>query len=146
MKRVFMLNSKGYDAHADRIAVLARGNRERERTTSRNTVASMTRWWLILLGLVFATTACGGGDKPKRDTYAHASQAQQQCCEHLGGPGRDQCLGSLVTVDDPAVATTRANQETYACVSEHFVCDPATGHATQASAQSQLDCIQDLPQ
>ena len=27
---------------------------------------------------------------------------------------------------------------------QHCVCDPAKGHATQASAQAQMDCLQDL--
>jgi hypothetical protein len=130
------------------MAVLIQGNRERERTASRNTVATVTRWWVIVFGLVLGATGCGGGGdrKPHGDTYARASHAQEQCCENLSGPGRDQCLGTLVSVTDPAVAKTDTNQETYACVAEHFVCDPATGHATQQSAQSQLDCIQDLQQ
>jgi hypothetical protein len=143
METASMDNSKAYDWHMGRLTVLARGNRERERTTSRHTVAAISRWWLILIGVVFAA-ACGGSDKPRADTYARASHAQEECCEHLAGDARAQCLGSLVTVNDPAVASTSTNQDTYACVMEHFECDPATGHATQASAQSQLDCIQDL--
>jgi len=71
---------------------------------------------------------------------------QEQCCEHLEGGARDQCLQKIVRVGDPEVAKTKANQQQFACVTEHFVCDPATGHATQASAQAQLDCIQDLEQ
>ena len=146
MEPVQAQDSKSYDRPGPRMAVLVRGNRERERTASRNTVATVTRWWVLVFGLVFAAGACGGGGerKSRRDTYARASNAQQQCCEHLQGAPRDQCLGTLVTVSDPAVATTDTNQETYACVAEHFVCDPSTGHATQQSAQSQLDCIQDL--
>jgi hypothetical protein len=109
-------------------------------------VASVTRWWVLVFGLVFTAAACGGGGerKARGDTYAKAASAQQQCCESLAGAPRDQCLASLVTVTDPAVAGTSTNQDTYACVTEHFVCDPSTGHATQQSAQSQLDCIQDL--
>jgi hypothetical protein len=142
MERNGMQNSKAYDVNTRRLAVLARGDRERERTGSRNTVATFSRWWVIVLGAALA--ACGGGDGKRADMYARASHAQEACCEHLTGAPRDQCLRSLVTVDDPMVASTPTNQDTYACVSEHFVCDPATGHATQASAQSQLDCIQDL--
>ena len=37
-----------------------------------------------------------------------------------------------------------ANQRTFACVQRHFVCEPATGRATAASNQAQLDCITDL--
>jgi hypothetical protein len=143
METAAMLDLKGYDRNAHRIAVLAHGNRERKRTASRNTVASVTRWWVIVIGLVLA--ACGGGDRPK-NAYARASHAQERCCEHLQGPPRDQCLQALVRVEDPAVAATDTNQDTYACVVRHFACDPATGHATQASAQAQLDCIQDLDQ
>jgi hypothetical protein len=135
---------KSYGSAADRIAVLAGGSRERQRTTRSNTVATVTRWWVIVIGIVLAA-GCGGGKK-RGDTYARAEVAQQKCCEHLAGAPRDQCLGSLVRVDDAQVARTSTNQETYACVAEHFVCDPATGHATQVSAQQQLDCIQDLPQ
>ena len=137
-----MQKSKGYDLVTDRLAILARGNRERGRTAGSNTVTSVSRWWVIILGAVLA--ACGGGESHHGDMYARASHAQAECCENLAGDARGQCLGTLVTVDDPAVASTSTNQDTYACVAEHFVCDPASGHATAASAQSQLDCIQDL--
>lgn len=144
MERLSTDYSKTYDIHWERLSLLARGNRERERTTSRNTVAAVSRWWLLVIGL--AAAACGGGGERPKDTYARASHAQAECCEALAGAAREQCLSSLVTVDDPAVADTSTNQETYACVMEHFECDRATGHATQASAQAQLDCIQDLQQ
>lgn len=87
--------------------------------------------------------ACGGGGK-KKDTYARGTHVQEQCCENLSGPGRDECLQKIVRVTDPEVAKTSVNQQQYACVVEHFVCDPTNGHATQASAQAQMDCIQDL--
>lgn len=106
------------------------------------------------LGLVFVaaiallTGACGGGSKTKRaDTYVAATSAQEQCCENLGAGGpRESCLANIVRVPDEGVARSQQNQATYACVQDHFVCDPATGMPTQESAQSQLDCIQDLPQ
>jgi hypothetical protein len=141
MERAGMNNSQAYDQVRDRLVVLARGQRERERTASGNTVAAVSRWWVLVLGMALA--ACGGGGH-RKDAYAKANHAQSQCCEHLSGAARDQCLSDLVTVQDPAVATMPQNQDTYACVQEHFACDPATGHATVASAQSQLDCIQDL--
>jgi len=95
---------------------------------------------LILLG-----AACGGGGSGKStDTYARGTHVQEECCEHLTGPGRDQCLQKIVRVPDPDVAKTSTNQDQYACIVEHFVCDPASGHATQASAQAQMDCLQDL--
>ena len=97
---------------------------------------------LALAAVVFA--ACGGSSKPA-DTYAAGTSAQEACCEHLAGADRDACLGEIVQIDDPGVATSDVNRATYACVRDHFACDAATGHATQASAQAQLDCIQDLP-
>lgn len=145
MERLISDNSRAYDLRAERLATLARGHRERERTRSRHTVASLSRWWVLFI--LAALVGCGGGGGgPRKDAYARASQAQAECCEHLAGDPRAQCLASLVKVDDPAVAETTVNQETYACVLEHFECDPATGHATVASAQSQLECIQDLGQ
>src|SRR5262245_11352531 len=92
--------------------------------------------------LLFA--ACGGGGGKHGDTYARGTEVQEQCCEHLGGPARDGCLQKIVRVSDPDVAKTSSNQQQYACVVEHFDCDPASGHATAASAQAQMDCIQDL--
>jgi hypothetical protein len=108
-------------------------NRERRATPRIATVAIS----LLLL-------ACGGGGGKKKDTYARGTHVQEQCCEHLSGPARDQCLQKIVRVSEPDVASTSANQQQYACIVEHFVCDPAQGHATQASAQAQMDCIQDL--
>ncbi len=98
----------------------------------------------MALGLVLLASACGGGSSKRGDTYVAATSSQEQCCEHLAGGARDNCLASIVRVPDPAVARSPANQDTYACVQEHFACDPASGTATPASAQSQLDCIQDL--
>ena len=104
------------------------------------TVARATR--LAALAILFA--ACGG--RPRGDTYQHATAVEQSCCEHLAGAARDQCLGAVVHVDDPAVATSSTNQQTFACVQDHFVCDASTGRATKQSAQAQLDCIADLDQ
>ena len=106
-------------------------NRERRATAPVATVALS----LLLL-------ACGGGKK--NDTYARGTHVQEECCENLNGPARDECLQKIVRVTDPEVAKTNVNQQQYACIAEHFVCDPAKGHATQASAQAQMDCIQDL--
>jgi hypothetical protein len=108
--------------------------RERLATLARTTVALA-----ILAGLA----ACGGG-KRSGDTYGRAVQVQEQCCENLAGPARDDCLRKIVRVDDPEVQRTSTNQQQYACVVEHFSCDSRTGHATQASAQAQLECLQDL--
>lgn len=108
-------------------------NRERQATPLLATVA-----------LAILAAACGGGGGKSKDTYARGTQVQEQCCENLSGPARDECLKKIVRVDDPEVARTPANQQQYACVVDNFVCDPAAGHATQASAQAQMDCIQDL--
>jgi hypothetical protein len=94
--------------------------------------------------LVASLVACGGGGGKRPDTYARAADVQGDCCQHLSGSARDACLSQVVRVDDPAVAKTAVNQETYSCVVEHFECDAASGHPTQKSAQAQLECIQDL--
>jgi hypothetical protein len=114
-------------------------NRERSVTPG-----STTLYLAVLAGLVSAVLgACGGGAKPKdSNTYAKATSAQQACCEHAGA-NRDGCLKDIVRVEDFA-QQSEANQATYACVVDHFTCDPATGHATPPSAQAQIDCIQDL--
>jgi hypothetical protein len=108
-------------------------NRERRATAGIATVA---------LSLLLLACGCGGGNK--KDTYARGTHVQESCCENLSGSARDQCLQKIVRVNDAEVAKTSVNQEQYACIVEHFMCDPAKGHATQASAQAQMDCIQDL--
>jgi hypothetical protein len=97
-----------------------------------------------LAAFAILLAACGGGHHG--NSYAQATQVEQSCCEHLGGGARDQCLSSLVRVDDPAVQSSRPNQQTFACVQDHFQCDASTGRATKESAQAQLDCIADLEQ
>lgn len=116
------------------------GNRERPDTRQRHTVVIRLRHLLLAASLV----ACGGGGSSKGDTYTRATDVQGTCCEHLAGEGRTQCLQQVVRVDDPGVAKTAINQQTYACVVEHFTCDPASGRPTQQSAQAQLECIQEL--
>ena len=102
---------------------------------------------LATVALGFLAIGCGGGGGGQnKDTYARGTHVQEECCENLQGPARDDCLKKIVRVSDPEVAKTSTNQEQYACVVEHFVCDPQSGHATQASAQAQMDCLQDLQQ
>lgn len=134
---------------------LAGSIREREVTNrpttlvieaSRNLRFSARRWW-IAASLAALLAACGGstgGKKP--DTYARAGDVQGECCQHLQGGARDQCLAGIVRIDDAEVARNETNQATYACVVQHFQCNPETGHPTPQSAQAQLECIQDLPQ
>jgi hypothetical protein len=124
-------------------AVIAGAVREPGTTRHRPTVVTALRWWFALTAASLVLVACspskGGGD-----TYARGTQVQEQCCEHLQGSDRDTCLGEVVRVGDPAASRTATNQQTFACVVEHFVCDPQTGRETQASAQAQLDCTEDL--
>lgn len=93
------------------------------------------------LGVALMLAGCGGKHV---DTYQAATDQQTRCCEHLAGAPRDQCLGEIVAVEDPTVATSSANQRTYGCIQRHFQCDATTGRATPESNQRQLDCIQDL--
>ena len=133
------------DAHLEpdpaKREVIARSLRERSATSARNTVVRPLRWWVPLTVALLALAACSGGGK-RTDTYAKGTDAQAQCCENLSGPDRDRCLSEIVRVE-PDAAQTSTNQATYACVVEHFVCDPRTGKPTQQSAQAQYDCIED---
>ena len=138
-----MIQRNGSKA-ADRLApaTAATAANARMYPSRLTTVARATRLaFALAAGLA---GACGG--RPHSDTYQHATAVEQQCCEHLAGAARDQCLASVVHVDDPAVATSSTNQQTFACVEDHFQCDASTGRATQQSAQAQLDCIADLDQ
>jgi hypothetical protein len=143
------------DCNTDNLALrtqarstLAASIREREVTNRSTTLVigasrfAIRRWWLALA--LAAMAACGGGGGKKTDTYAKANDVQGSCCEHLQGGARDQCLAGIVRIDDADVAKTETNQATYACVVNHFQCNPETGHPTQQSAQAQLECIQDL--
>jgi len=130
------------DADLDAVSrgrdVLGHALREQPTTPKKHTVArALQRWWILL-----TLAACGGGKHG--DTYAKGTQVQEQCCEHLQGQPRDACLQKIVRVSDADVAKSKANQQQYACVVEHFTCDASTGQPTPASAQAQLDCIQDL--
>lgn len=126
--------------HAKR-EVIAKALREQRATPARNTVVVPRRWW-VPLTLAILLAACSGGGK-RTDTYAKGTDVQSDCCENLRGPERDRCLGDIVRIDDPEAAKTSTSQATYACVVEHFVCNPQTGKPTQASAQAQYDCIED---
>lgn len=106
------------------------------------TVARAPRW-IVTLGLIGALGACGG--RSRGDTVQRATRVQEQCCEQLTGPGRDQCLAAIPRVDPTAAPLPHA-QASYACVTDNFVCEPATGHATPPSVQAQFDCIDALGQ
>lgn len=116
----------------------SRPDRERAATTGLTTLARG-----CLAAALALAAACGGGGK-RVDRYRVATDLQERCCEKA--PDRDDCLRGIVRAPDGDVAHDPANQQTFACVQEHFACDETTGRATTASAQAQLDCIQDLPQ
>ena len=133
------------DRNASTSLVLPRSSapRREQPATARHTTPPRVRhgWILgVAAALAGALGACGGGGG-KVDNYQRATSEQETCCEMLSGGERDQCLSEIVRVDDPAVAKTDANQDTYRCVEQNFVCDPQTGRATQDSAQRQYDCI-----
>jgi hypothetical protein len=118
--------------------VIATAVRERRTTPRGSVVVSPLRWWFMVV-LAACTPAA-----TKPDTYARGTNALESCCEQLHGPGRDRCLADLPRVDDQGARVTATNQQTYACIVDHFTCDGQTGKATQASAQAQYDCIEDL--
>ena len=119
-----------------------RGGADRERAATTG-LTTLARGCLAAVALAATLGACGGNGK-RVDRHAVATDLQERCCEKA--PDRDDCLRGIVRAPDDAVAGDPINQQTFACVQEHFVCDPSTGRATQASAQDQLDCIQELPQ
>jgi hypothetical protein len=114
--------------------------RERVATPRITTVVHALRRALVPLAIVLVG-ACGGNKHA--DMHARATNVQAACCEHLQAGERDRCLSEIPKIDDPQVARHTTSQRTFACVAEHFVCDPATGRPTQPSAQAQLECIQD---
>ncbi len=103
-------------------------------------MARALRRWIAPIAIVLVG-ACGGNKRP--DTHARATNVQAECCQHLQAGDRDQCLAELPRIDDPEVVHHPMSQRTYACVAQHFVCDPTTGRPTPPSAQAQLECIQD---
>lgn len=110
--------------------------------TPRRRIVTTPRTWVALTALALIVAACGGNKA--QSNYSRGVQVQEQCCENLSGSARDACLSQVVRVEDPAAQKTATNEQTYACVVDHFVCDPTTGHETQASAQAQHDCTDEL--
>ncbi|HEY4175929.1 MAG TPA: hypothetical protein VGM90_03825 [Kofleriaceae bacterium] len=121
--------------------VIGRAVRESAATLRRRPVTT-PRTWIALSALAVMIAACGGNKT--QSNYSRGVQVQEQCCESLAGDARDACLKQVVRVDDPTAQKTATNEQTYACVVDHFVCDPTTGHETAASAQSQHDCTDEL--
>lgn len=99
----------------------------------------------VCLAILTTSGACGGGSGNHQESYERGISEQESCCNELGDPQeRQACMDDIVRVDDPDVVDSEENQATYRCIEENFVCNPSTGHATQESAQAQLDCIDDL--
>lgn len=97
----------------------------------------------MTLALALLAVGCGGSQRS--ETYQEAVSDQEACCNQLAQPGaRDQCLASVVRVDDPEVQQSDLNLATFDCIERHFQCDAMTGGPTQESSQLQLDCINDL--
>jgi hypothetical protein len=118
--------------------------RELPSTANHTTAKRLRHGWLVALAASLALAACGGHGHS--DTYKKATSEQERCCENLEDGDRDACMQQIVRVDNPDVAATDANQATYRCIEDHFVCDPSSGHASRESAQAQYDCIADLGQ
>jgi len=91
----------------------------------------------IATGLGCATTGT--------NYYRAAASKQEACCNSLAdAAARNACLKEIPRISSTAAETSTINSETFQCVERHFECNAATGRATKDSAQSQLDCIQDL--
>jgi hypothetical protein len=68
------------------------------------------------------------------------AQTSGELCADRSGEERAQCEAKVVR----GVRASKVSRATYSCVQRHFVCDGMTGTATKASAQAQLDCINDI--
>ena len=100
-------------------------------------IAGLSALFGVLSGL-----ACGGA---ATNYYQTAVVKQEDCCGRLVDPAAvTACREGIPRADNPAAETSPVNQDTFQCVDRYFTCDPATGRATQPSAQAQLDCITDL--
>ncbi len=112
------------------------------KTNSRKTVRAAAL--VAAAALACSALGCGAADTTV-NYYTAAVNRQEQCCDGLAEPAaRDECRANIRRVDSEAAANTDVNQQTFECVERYFQCDPATGRATQESAQAQLDCLSDL--
>ena len=122
-----------------RAADPGRVSSQREAATTRPILRSVALCCALVAAACSAATT-----RAPTDNQARAADLAAECCHHLDGVHRDQCLGELPRAGDPKVERSATNQATYTCVAQHFVCDPATGRPTQDSAQAQYDCLQEL--
>ncbi len=87
--------------------------------------------------------ACGGS--PKTSHYEQAMSKQEACCQALADDQqRAACAQSIVRIDDASIEDSEVNEASFRCIEKNFVCNPATGQATQEASQAALDCITDL--
>jgi hypothetical protein len=97
---------------------------------------------ILVAATAAAALGCGGA---ATNYYTSAVTRQEQCCDGLtDAAAREACRTEIRRVDSEAAANTDVNQQTFECVDRYFRCDAATGRATRESAQSQLDCLNDL--
>jgi hypothetical protein len=99
----------------------------------------------LVLAVTMALGAVAACASTPRDTYKGAITKEEACCSHLtDGSAREACLGRIERLESAAARADDINRQTFGCIERHFVCDPATGTSTQASAQAQLDCVSEL--
>lgn len=104
-------------------------------------------WTVVYTTLCGLLLACGGAQSGGGSPYESSVSKQRACCGALSDPSeRATCIDTIVTVEDEAVQRSSENRATFRCMSDHFVCDQATGQATAESRQAQLDCINDIGQ
>jgi hypothetical protein len=93
----------------------------------------------LFAAFVFAAACATTSGNP----YRTSLDRQAGCCDGLRDPrARQACLAEIPRTQGDE--TSALNRETFTCVVRHFQCDPASGRATRASAQLQLDCLNDL--
>jgi hypothetical protein len=88
--------------------------------------------------------ACGGSSK-KKSHYERAMNKQESCCQGIQDDRqRSECVDKIVRISDASVENSEVNEATFRCIEKNFVCDPASGNATQEASQAALDCITDI--
>jgi hypothetical protein len=112
-------------------------NRDSHHTRRRH-----TRLATIAVLLALGIAACAGASR--KNYYASALKRQESCCDQIGDPrAAADCRAGIQRVKKQGDESDPMNRQTYYCIDRHFVCDASSGKATQASAQEQLDCIND---
>ena len=100
--------------------------------------------WPLLCVVILQLAACGSSSK-KSSHYKAAMNKQESCCHGLQDDRqRSECMNKIVRISDASVEDSEVNEATFRCVEKNFVCDAASGQATQEASQAALDCITDL--